>query len=675
MRRRLPAFASALVLLVSLAPSRSHAAYTGPSVAGMPVIGSLAAGTSHTCLVRDATVWCAGLTPAGQPGAVTSSRVTSFAPTSVQNAVSVAAGGDTTCAVTVDRGLWCWGLVPVAFQPEIPGILRWATVAAATAVPISGVSSVSVGSHHICAVVQDASVWCWGDNTFGQLGTGDSIAAPLPVRTRMGPAVAVAVGGSHTCALDTKGSVWCWGSNRFHQSGARSVKPLASPTLTRTSGITAIAAGEDFSCALGTDAAVRCWGRNNAAQLGMPRGTSRIAPVRVHGRNYRSLVAGPEYACAVRTTGTTWCWGDNSAGQLANGGYSSKWMPQKVIAPAAAGSLTTVAAGTRHACGATTATGALFCWGDNPAGQLGDTTTTARRWGTVVWPNGIRAGSIGSGTTARVVMTGDISCNAARRLSAGEGPEGVRCGDGWTASVTAGMRPDAVVALGDIQYEDASLTDLSTYFESAWSPVMNVLYPVRGNHEYVTKGAAGHVEYFGPMSAGYWWADMGAWRLIAVDSWCLGQLFAGCSATSQQATWLAAQLDIAKTEGRCAAVVMHHAPYSSGRLGTDTARPFWRVAVEHGADLMVTAHDHLYERFARLGADGAPSPTGVPLFISGLGGAQSTPFSATVQPGSEFRQNDVHGVLDFVFAPGSFSWRFVSASDSSVLDSGSADCS
>ena len=675
MVRRLIAVALVCALPAALPAVGARAEYPGPGVVAPPVLSAVASGRAHTCVLRDTTVWCTGLSGSGQTGATGVTRAVNFEPSLMRDAVSVSAGGDSTCAVGADRSVRCWGLSPLAGLPDTPALLQWGARTEPAVVALPAASAVTVGVRHACALAVDASVWCWGDNDSGQLGNGTRTASLVPVRARVPAAVSVDAGGSHTCALTTKSTVWCWGSNRYHQSGVRSVRPVTVPVRVVAARTLAVSAGDWFTCAVGADAAVRCWGRNNSSQLGVPRSGSRRTPVRVHGRGYSSVTAGDGFACAVRTTGSTWCWGTNTHGQLANGGWSRKWYPQKVLTRAGVGPVTAVSAGARHACALTSTPGAMWCWGDGTAGQLGDSAALVRATGTPVWSNGVRLAGIGTDASARVVMTADISCDTARRVASGEGPDGPLCGDAWVADLTETLAPDATVAIGDIQYEAASLAELRSYYEVSWSGLARTLYPVRGNHEYITPGAAGHVEYFGAASAGYWWADMGGWRLFAVDSWCLGQLYAGCSATSPQAGWLAAQLDAARGEGRCTAVVMHHPPFSSGRLATSSALPLWRTSVEHGADLVVTGHDHIYERFARLDADGLRSATGTALFISGMGGAQATPLGSTAAEGSEYRQNTAHGVVEFVFTPRAYTWRFVSAVDSSVMDSGSADCS
>jgi hypothetical protein len=119
--------------------------------------------------------------------------------------------------------------------------------------------------------------------------------------------------------------------------------------------------------------------------------------------------------------------------------------------------------------------------------------------------------------------------------------------------------------------------------------------------------------------------------------------------------------------------MMHHPFVSSGSLATSSVKNLWEAAVTGGADLMVTAHDHIYERFLPLNASGAPAVGGMPLFISGLGGAPATPIEDAV-PGSAFRYNANHGVLSLTLTPRAFSWGFISALDGSTLDSGTASC-
>lgn len=665
--------ASAGSLFVVSSPASSSPTNT-PSVIGAPALSSPALGSSHTCVLRDGTVWCTGDNSSGQLGDGTTSRRIAFSPSLMTTATSVSAGGQRTCAVSTDSSLWCWGLLHVAVDPvNAPSVLTKTATPTPLQMPITQVTSVSVGAHHICARKSDATVWCWGANKYGQLGNGNRAPSAVPVQSRLSKVTQVDVGELHTCAVRSTSSVWCWGRNNYHQLGQQSTSSRLTPTYVPRVRATSVATGSAFTCIVSTSARSQCWGRNNYGQLATSWGRSRANAVTGPRTQIASLDAGAEFVCVRTLAGTTWCWGRNKYGQLANGSHIAKATPQKVNPSPVVGLLGTVATGDTHACGISATNAGMWCWGLNASGQLGDSSSTIRRAGIAVWPHGVRLQPIGTDQSARVIVAGDIACNEIRRATYGIGPSGIQCGEQATATLISTLAPDGVIALGDLQYEAASISDLTNFYGTTWGAFKNITYPVRGNHEYITSGAAGYVEYFGEASASYWTTDAGGWRIIAVDSWCQGQLYAGCSETSPQTKWLVAELQRARTEGKCAAVMMHHPFVSSGRYATASARYLWEASVANGADLVMTAHDHHYERFSALDATGAPAAGGVPMIISGLGGAQVYPLGAAV-PGSEYMLNSDHGVVQVTFTPTSYSWGFISALDNVTYDAGTASC-
>lgn len=668
---------SVLVTGVAVSTTTGVASSSTPDVPGVviqPAIGSLSLGSEHSCYVREGTVWCSGANTHGQLGNGTTSRTIYFAPSLMTTAVSVASGGHRTCAVANDRTLWCWGLLHTVPDPtNAPDTITKTAVLVPTQVPLTDVQSVVVSADHVCAIKTDRSVWCWGANKYGQLGNGTTTASVTPVQSRISQVVAVDVGALHTCAVRATKSVWCWGSNRYHQLGQPSTTQRAVPTYVPVVRATSVSTGAAFTCIVSTLQRAQCWGRNNYGQLSASWGPSRFRPVTSPRTGITTLDTGSEFACARTVASTTWCWGRNLYGQLGNGSYIAKATAQKVNPHALVGLLGSVSTGDSHACGTSATNSSLWCWGLNSSGQLGDSSVTLRRSGIAVWPNGVRMKPIGSDTTARLIVAGDIACNAARRALYGIGPAGIQCGETSTAALITSLTADGVIALGDLQYEAASYADITSFYGTTWGAFKNITYPVRGNHEYITSGAAGYVEYFGEMSPSYWTTDAGGWRIIAVDSWCQGQLYSGCSATAAQTQWLARELQRARTEGKCAAVMMHHPFVSSGKYATSSVRYLWEASVANGADLVMTAHDHHYERFAPLDATGAPAVGGTPLIITGLGGAQVYPMDPAV-PGSQYMLNSDHGVVQLTLTPTTFSWGFVSAVDNLTYDAGSASC-
>ncbi len=647
-------------------------AFVGPGLVATPVLSAVAAGEAHTCVVRNQIVWCTGANAAGQLGLGTFTRHTAFAESLMADVTQVAAGGNTTCATKRDETLWCWGSIDTGFNTD--GNIIRTNVAVPTQIPLSLVKHVAVGPYHSCALQIDGTAWCWGKNRYGQLGNGTKNDSALPVAIGQHNFIDIAVGTDHTCAIDTDHAVWCWGVNAQHRLGLSGNKAKLFPTRVNKINGLSIATGDAFTCVITTSHKVQCFGRNNYGQLGTTAGTPRTTPSTVSIKNPVALNAGREYACAITQAATTWCWGRNRYGQLANGSNVAKWKPQKVITSLPMGPISFMATGASHVCGINTTSSAMWCWGLGSSGQLGDSASSNRPRGTIAWQNGVQLNSIGTDSTARLVVTGDISCDEERRVTYGVGALGSQCGTEATATLAELLNPDAVLALGDLQYEGASSSDFKQFYDPTWGRLKAKTYPVRGNHEYVTNAAAGYVDYFGPLSPSYWTTNAGSWRIIAVDSWCQGLLYAGCSTTSPQTVWLTKQLQRAHEEGRCSLVVMHHPFVSSGPNATPTTQYLWKAAVDGGADLVMTGHDHHYERFAPLTDTGAVATSGgTPLIIAGLGGAPTYALRETA-PGSQATDNREHGVVSLTLTPLGYTSEFVSAVDGLRSDSYTGTC-
>jgi hypothetical protein len=224
-------------------------------------------------------------------------------------------------------------------------------------------------------------VWCWGLNS-GRLGNGTTSAqvAPVEVAGLSTGVTAVSAGGNHSCALTTAGAVLCWGLGANGQLGngttATATAPVAVATL--TSGVVAVAAGGSHTCALNTDGGVVCWGANAKGQLGDGTTVQRSAPVTVSGLSsgVTAITAGSFHTCARLSSGVVKCWGSNSSGQLGDGSTEDRTVPVPVSGLAS--DVTTVAAGGNHTCALKT-NARVMCWGANGSGQLGDGTTTMRK--------------------------------------------------------------------------------------------------------------------------------------------------------------------------------------------------------------------------------------------------------------------------------------------------------
>jgi hypothetical protein len=232
-----------------------------------------------------------------------------------------------------------------------------------------------------------------------------------------------------------------------------------------------------------------------------------------------------------------------------------------------------------------------------------------------------------------------------------------------------GLRPTAVLPLGDTQYEDGTLAAFQAVYAPTWGKYFSITFPTVGNHEYLTPGASGYFSYFGvPAYYGY---NLGNWHFIALDSEC--SQVGGCGAGSAQETWLRANLNA--NPRPCTLVYWHEPIWSSGQEGEATQMSaIWADLVAASVDVVLTGHNHDYERFVPLDAAGQPNPLGVTEFVVGTGGKNHTGFVVAPLTGEVVRDDSSFGVISMTLKPTSFSWRFVPAPGYSFTDSGSANC-
>ncbi len=268
--------------------------------------------------------------------------------------------------------------------------------------------AVSAGGGFTCGVTQIGTAYCWGDNFFGELGTGTNpgpqqcgfagqlacSTSPVPVTggihfvfTVGGSIPSVSAGADHACGVSPGGATYCWGFGTYGQLGAGDTTTRATPVPVSSSMMfAAVSAGNAFTCGVTSSHVAYCWGLNFDGQLGVGTSTGpqlcngnasacSTTPVALAGGlDFAAVSAGAFHACGLTTGGAAYCWGNNGLGALGNGTTVSSATPVPV-----SGALTfaAVSAGRYFTCGVTSG-GAAYCWGDNSSGQLGDGTTTQR---------------------------------------------------------------------------------------------------------------------------------------------------------------------------------------------------------------------------------------------------------------------------------------------------------
>lgn len=354
-------------------------------------------------------------------------------------AVDVECGGEHTCALTAAGGAKCWGMDN--YDQIGTGLYLQSNVPHDVVGMQTGVAAISAGSLHTCAVRTDGTVWCWGQNLYEQLGAGlyGEIQASEPVAVLLDPsviAISVAAGLLSSCALLDDGSVMCWGDNGDGECGneidlsqcidwsdcieALPVEVMGLGTSVR------LASGSSFSCALTdgdgvwcwgglrigydvesihygsiadqvpglsddvmdltakggnvcalmSDAGIKCWGSNEDGQIG--NGNSGLEPddyvyvpetIDVGGA-VKQVSAGGSFTCALLEDGIVKCWGRNDKGQLGLGYTGDDVLtPHEVVG--LEGEVVDLGAGGSHAC-AVMADGYMMCWGAGNALQLGN---------------------------------------------------------------------------------------------------------------------------------------------------------------------------------------------------------------------------------------------------------------------------------------------------------------
>lgn len=290
---------------------------------------------------------------------------------------AIAIGYAHMCGLMSNGGVKCWGFNGSNELGASTGKRDWSVKPLAVRGLTSGVKAVVAGNGHSCAITSRGGVKCWGDNREGEIGNGGGPGTrttgggvgwrtPVDVRGLTSGVTALSSDSAHTCALTSVGEVKCWGE-MFRGDGSTTLANPVPFTVPGLTGVKAIASGVGFSCALMGSGGVKCWG----AGKGFADGKGSLVPVDVPGltSGVKAITAG-SHACALTVGGGVKCWGENTYGELGNGTVDGRlWPPSNVVGLSSG--VTAIAAGYYYTC-ALTSQGGVKCWGNNGFGQLGN---------------------------------------------------------------------------------------------------------------------------------------------------------------------------------------------------------------------------------------------------------------------------------------------------------------
>ena len=399
-------------------------------VLGITDATQITAGDDHTCALQQAgTIKCWGDNSSGELGNGT--ETTSSVPVEVlgiNDATQITTSGEHTCALLQTGTIKCWG-------SNEYGQLGSGQTSSSYEVPvevlgITDATQITTSGEHACALLQTGNIKCWGSNFYGQLGNGQSrrdADSSVPVEVLgVNDATQITTSDYHACALLQTGNIKCWGNNSSGQLGnGQSGDEAHSPVPVEVLGVndaTQITTGWEHSCALLQTGNIKCWGDNSSGQLGNGQSGDEAhspVPVEVLGVNDATqITTGWEHSCALLQTGNIKCWGDNSSGQLGNGQSGDEAHSPVPVEVLGVNDATQITTGSGHTC-ALRQTGTIKCWGSGGSGQLGDGQSGDEAHSPVaVEVLGITdATAITAGTfhTCALLQTGTIKCWGSNR--------------------------------------------------------------------------------------------------------------------------------------------------------------------------------------------------------------------------------------------------------------------
>lgn len=359
-------------------------------------------GTEHTCAITVDGIlkcWGANSNPqvifSGSDSFYSTPQEISSTTKYIDVTISTASYSDLhICAITEDFDVQCWG--DNSYGQLGQGNTN--TVSGIATIPSQKFKAIAAGPHHTCAITNDDRVKCWGDGSGGGLGRGstDSDNASSPVDTALsGTYKKIASGGdtwtAYSCAISTTDNLYCWGGT----TGG------STPTLVENIPYKEVSVAINMKCAIPKDGGLQCWGLNNGNnRLGDGSSIDRSAPYIIDQENFNHVSVSDTTSCAITDEKTLKCWGTLST---IGGGYSDSLVPTISME-----GFSNLSAGFGHACGIKASK--LYCWGLNNYGQIGDGSKNTRSYPTRIDNDDYIEVAAGNGTTCAINTANQLKC-------------------------------------------------------------------------------------------------------------------------------------------------------------------------------------------------------------------------------------------------------------------------
>jgi hypothetical protein len=268
---------------------------------------------------------------------------------------------------------------------------------------------------------------------------------------------------------------------------------------------------------------------------------------------------------------------------------------------------------------------------------------------------------------------------AAGDIAAPQTTAGATSGGQWaTDDLLDQIKPNAVLTLGDHVYETGTLAAFAQYYTPNWGRYKAITHAINGgSHDFY--GGGEYYQYFGtsagPSPYASYSYDLGAWHLIAINDYCSDPNVGGCGLGSKWYEWL--KSDLAAHKNRCTLVYWHQPYWTSGSTHAryTAVKDYVQLLYDNGADLLLQAHNHQYERFAPMDPAGARDDVrGIQSFVVGTGGRSFYGFNSTPAANSLARNSTTFGVLRLGLHADSWDWKFVPVAGQTFTDSGTRSC-